>query len=63
MAETTVCVMCKVRSPCGTSVDRSRPARSFTNPVDKLTSTVSWPTIWSKYCYYCEKKANGLIRL
>lgn len=63
MSENNVCVMCKVRNLYGISVDRSRPARSFINPVDKLTSTVSWPTVWSKYCYYCEKKASGLIRL
>jgi hypothetical protein len=63
MTETTVCAMCKVRGRYGAGVDRSRPARSFMNPVDKLTSTVSWPTVWSKYCYYCEKKVNGLIKL
>jgi hypothetical protein len=31
--------------------------------VDKLTSTVSWPSIPGKYCYFCEKKHDGLIKL
>jgi hypothetical protein len=58
-----LCAMCQVRDVCGVGVDRSRPAVSFKNPVDKLTSTVSWPTVWSKYCYFCNKKHDGLIRL
>jgi len=62
MSEVVLCAMCKVRGVCGKGVDRSGAAKAFTNPVDKLTSTVSWPTIWSKYCYFCEKKSSGLIR-
>jgi len=54
--------MCKVRGVCGKGVDRSAAAKAYSNPVDKLTSTVSWPTVWSKYCYFCDKKNSGLIR-
>jgi hypothetical protein len=62
MSEVVLCAMCKVRGVCGKGVDRSAAAKAYSNPVDKLTSTVSWPTIWSKYCYFCEKKNSGLIR-
>ena len=62
MYESVLCAMCKVRGVCGKGVDRSASAKAYTNPVDKLTSTVSWPTIWSKYCYFCDKKNSGLIR-
>lgn len=58
-----LCAMCKVRSVCGKGVDRSKSAVNYKNPVDKLTSTVSWPTVFSKYCYFCGKKNDGLIRL
>jgi len=62
MSEVVLCAMCKVRGVCGKGVDRSATAKAYSNPVDKLSSTVSWPTIWSKYCYFCEKKNSGLIR-
>ena len=62
MSEVVLCAMCKVRGVCGKGVDRSGVAKAYSNPVDKLTSTVSWPTIWSKYCYFCDKKNSGLIR-
>jgi len=62
MSEVVLCAMCKVRDVCGKGVDRSVAAKAYSNPVDKLTSTVSWPTIWSKYCYFCDKKNSGLIR-
>ena len=62
MDEVVLCAMCKVRGVCGKGVDRSGAAKAYSNPVDKLTSTVSWPTIWSKYCYFCDKKNSGLIR-
>jgi hypothetical protein len=58
-----LCAMCQVRSVYGKGVDRSRPAVKYMNPVDKLTSTVSWPTVFSKYCYFCDKKNDGLIRI
>ena len=58
-----LCAMCKVRHVYGKGVDRSKPAVKYMNPVDKLTSTVSWPTVWSKYCYFCDKKNDGLIKL
>ena len=58
-----LCAMCQVRGVYGKGVDRSRPAVTYKNPVDKLTSTVSWPTVFSKYCYFCDKKNDGLIRL
>jgi hypothetical protein len=63
MNEVVLCAMCKVRDVCGRGVDRSGAAKAYSNPVDKLTATVSWPTIWSKYCYFCDKKNSGLIRL
>jgi hypothetical protein len=62
MSEIVLCAMCKVRGVCGKGVDRSGVAKTYSNPVDKLTSTVSWPTVWSKYCYFCDKKNSGLIR-
>jgi hypothetical protein len=58
-----LCAMCQVREVCGKGVDRSRPAVKYKNPGDKLTSRVSWPTVFSKYCYFCGKKNDGLIRL
>jgi hypothetical protein len=58
-----ICEMCQLRGVIGKGVDRSKPSVSFKNPVDKLTSTVSWPTIFSKYCYFCDKKHDGLIKL
>jgi len=58
-----LCVMCKLRGVFGKGVDKSRPAVTYKNPVDKLTSTISWPTVFSKYCYFCDKKHAGLIRL
>jgi hypothetical protein len=61
--ESFLCAMCKVRDVCGKGIDRSHPAISYRNPVDKLTSTVSWPTIAGKYCYFCDKKHHGLIKL
>ena len=63
MNEKYLCTMCKVREVCGKGVDRSNPPEKYKNPVDKLTSTVSWATEWSKYCYFCGKKSSGLIRL
>ena len=63
MDEVVLCAMCKVRGVCGKGVDRSAAAKAYSNPVDKLTSTVSWPTTWSKYCYFCDKKNSGLIRV
>ena len=58
-----LCAMCERRDVFGNGVDKSRPAVKYMNPVDKLTSTVSWPTVYSKYCYFCDKKNAGLIRL
>ena len=55
--------MCQVRGVFGKGVDSSKPTVSYKNPVDKLTSTVSWPTVFSKYCYFCDKKNDGLIRV
>jgi len=63
MNEHHVCAVCKVRAVCQKGVDRSSPAVKYRNPVDKLTSTVSWPSIQGKYCYFCDKKMSGLIRL
>jgi hypothetical protein len=63
MNELYLCAMCKVRDVWGKGIDRSRPAVRYRNPVDKLTSTVSWPSIPGKYCYFCEKKHDGLIKL
>jgi len=58
-----LCAMCQMRDIYGEGVDKSKPTLKYQNPVDKLTSTVSWPALWSKYCYFCRKKHNGLIRL
>jgi hypothetical protein len=58
-----LCIMCKVRGVCGKSIDRSKPAVNYRNPVDKLTSTVAWPTVFGKYCFFCDKKADRLIKL
>ena len=58
-----MCVMCKVRAVYTKGVDKSKPAVTYRNPVDKLTSRVSWPGILSKYCFFCDKKNEGLIRL
>lgn len=58
-----LCEMCETRYVVGKGVDRSHPAQRYVNPVDKLTSTVSWPAIMSKYCYFCGKKKEGLIKL
>ena len=58
-----ICAMCKTSRVFGKGVDRSKPAVKYMNPVDKLTSTISWPTVFSKYCYFCDKKNYGLIRL
>jgi hypothetical protein len=58
-----LCVMCKLRGVFGKGVDKSRPAVTYKNPVDKLTSTISWPNVFIKYCYFCDKKNDGLIRL
>ena len=63
MSHSHLCEMCKVRTVCGKGVDKSNPAVKYMNPVDKLTSTVSWPTVWGNYCYFCAKKKSGLIRL
>ena len=57
-----LCVMCKAAHVFGKGVDRSKPTEKFMNSVDKLTSTVSWPTVWSKYCYLCGKKNDGLVK-
>ena len=58
-----LCAMCHLRTVIGKSIDKSKSAVSYRNPVDKLTSTVSWPTIDGKYCYFCDKKNEGLIKL
>ena len=58
-----LCAMCQRRDVYAKGIDRSRPAVKYKNPVDKLTSTVSWPSVFSKYCYFCDKKNAGLIRL
>jgi len=63
MNEHYLCALCKVRDVCQKAVDRSNPAITHKNPVDKLTSTVSWPSISGKYCYFCDKKHDGLIKL
>ena len=57
-----LCRMCKAQHVFGKGVDRSKPAETYMNPKDKLTSTVSWPALWSKYCYFCGKKDGGLIK-
>jgi hypothetical protein len=62
MSKSNVCAMCETRHVCGKGVDKSKPSQRYINPKDKLTSTISWPTAWSKYCYFCDKKHNGLIR-
>jgi hypothetical protein len=61
--ELSLCAMCKVREVSGREIDRSSPAVAYRNPVDKLTSTISWPTIPGKHCYFCDKKHRGLIKL
>ena len=61
--EKYLCAMCSTRYVHGKGVDRSKPTENYKNPVDKLTSTVSWPTVWGKYCYFCGKKNDGLIKL
>lgn len=58
-----MCLMCKVREVSGKGVDKSKQAVKYQNPVDKLTSTVSWPTVMGKYCFFCDKKNDGFIRL
>ena len=58
-----LCAMCQLRGVRGKEVDKSNPAVNYKNPVDKLTSTVSWLSVLSKYCYFCDKKNDGLIRL
>ena len=58
-----LCAMCHLRGVFGKGVDKSRPAVTYKNPVDKLTSTISWPTLFGNYCYFCYKKNDGLIRL
>lgn len=58
-----LCVMCKVREVSAKGVDRSKPAVNYKNRVDKLTSTVSWTTVFSRYCYFCDKKNDRLIKL
>ena len=58
-----LCAMCNRRGVYGKGVDRSKQAIKYMNPKDKLTSTVSWPTVFSKYCYFCDKKNAGLIKL
>ena len=58
-----LCAMCKLRGVFGKGVDKSKPAVKYKNPVDKLTSTISWSTVFNKYCYFCDKKNDGLIRL
>jgi hypothetical protein len=62
MDQSYVCAMCGRRHVCGKGVDKSKPARRYMNPVDKLTSTISWSTVWSQYCYFCDKKHTGLIK-
>ena len=62
MSQVYVCARCETRHVWGKGVDRSKPALRYTNPKDKLTSTISWPTVWSKYCYFCDKKQTGLIK-
>ena len=56
-----LCAKCKTEHVFGIGVDKSKPAETYKNPKDKLTSTVSWPALWSKYCYFCGKKDAGLI--
>ena len=58
-----LCAMCSLRRVIGKGVDKSKSPEKHMNPVDKLTSTVSWPTVWSKYCYFCGKKNDGLIKM
>lgn len=62
MSQAYVCASCETRHVYGKGVDRSKPAQRYKNPKDKLTSTISWPTVWSKYCYFCDKKKAGLIK-
>jgi len=57
-----LCAQCGVQPVCAKSVDRLKPTVTYKNATDKLTSTVSWPTVWGKYCYFCEKKRSGLIK-
>jgi hypothetical protein len=63
MSDDYLCASCKMREVSQKGVDRSKPAITHRNPVDKLTSTVSWPSISGKYCYFCDKKHDGLIKL
>ena len=58
-----LCAMCKVREVYAKGVDRSKPAVAYRNKTDKLTSTVSWPSILSKFCFFCDKRNEGLIKL
>jgi hypothetical protein len=58
-----MCEMCKNQHVFGKRVDRSKPTETSKNPSDKLTSTVDWPIEWSKFCYFCGKKHEGLIRI
>ena len=58
-----LCAKCGRRDVFAMGVDRSRAAVKYYNPADKLTSTVNWPSVFSKYCYFCDKKSRGLIRL
>jgi hypothetical protein len=57
-----LCAMCHMRHVCAKGVDKSKPPETYKNPMDKLTSTISWPTVYGKYCYLCDKKNAGLIR-
>jgi len=58
-----LCEICKVRTVCAKTIDKSQPAVRYQNHLDKLTSTVSWPTVYGRYCFFCDKKHDGLIRL
>lgn len=56
-------VVCNVSLACvfGKGVDKSRPVVTYKNPVDKLTSTISWPTLFGNYCYFCDKKTMASL--
>jgi len=62
MSQSYVCTRCETRHVWGKGLDKSEPSQRYKNPVDKLTSTISWSTAWSKYCYFCDKKHTGLIK-
>ena len=54
---TPVCAKCHYYPVASDTPDRSKPLQSFQGR-DGLTSTVSYPTVWGKYCFYCAQKVR-----